>query len=131
MLEEIKNNHKQNYKEIINSIATELTTLYKQLDCECLHKKTNEETEKYTELVKLLNNRLADIENRMDAVNSLLTDQERVMRSLKHNDTDVDTVLINTLLSSNIDKLLKDVQVPILVLPVRMYAWLSDHFTAY
>ena len=131
MLEEIKNNHKQNYKEIINSIATELTTLYKQLDCECLHKKTNEETEKYTELVKLLNNRLADIENRKDAVNSLLTDQERVMRSLKHNDADVDTVLINTLLSSNIDKLLKDVQVPILVLPVRMYAWLSDHFTAY
>ena len=71
----------------------------------------------------MLNNRLADIENRKDAVNSLLTDQERVMKSLKHIDEDVDTVLINTLLPPTIDKLLKDVQVPILLLPSCTYVY--------
>ena len=122
-MEEIKNKHNQSFEEVIYSIVNKLTTLYKQLDCECLHKRTNEEAEKYAELVELLNNRLADIESRKDAVNSLLTDQERVMKSLKHIDEDVDTVLINTLLPSNIDKLLKDVQVPILLLTSCTYVY--------
>lgn len=106
---------------VICSIATELKTDYKQLDCVYLNKKTNEMVEKYAELEKLLNNRLADIDSKKNTVSSLLNDQENIMGSLKEFNEHIDAILVTTLSLPHIDELLKELQVSILLLPVYIY----------
>ena len=81
------------------------------MDCEYINKRTSEEASKYEELVELLNKRLTDIETRSNAVSSLLADQEDSMTSLNKIDEQVDVIPVNSLSSSDVDKLLMDLQV--------------------
>ena len=114
MLEEVKNKHEQSYETIIKPIATEVTTQYKELGCEHINKRISEEAREYKELMELLNTRLTNIDNKNIIIKSLLAEQEEIKRSLKQIDEHVDTLPENMLSSSDVDKLLTDLQVTIL-----------------
>lgn len=113
MLEEVKNKHEQSYEKIIQPIATEVTTQYKELGCEHINKRISEEAREYKELMELLNIRLTNIDNKNIMLKSLLAEQEEIKRSLKQIDERADALPENMLSSSDVDKLLKDLQVTI------------------
>ena len=101
----------EDYKKGIQPLTLELTGPCKDLDCGHIDKRISDEASEYDELIRLLNDRLSDIESRSDAVSSLLTDQHNCMTSLSEIDQQVDVIPVNSLSSFDVDKQLLNLQV--------------------
>ena len=123
MLEKIISKHKEDYEKIVCLTANELITTYEGLDCEYINERMKEESYKYEELVELLSNRLTAIESMTVAINSVLTSQEYVMKSLKQISEQVDALQIN--LPCDVTELQIDLQVTILL--DCSYVHICDH----
>lgn len=113
-MDELEAKHEEDYDKGIHPLAADLITPYKELDCEYINKRTSEETSKYEKLLELVNNRLTDIDTRSNVVSSLLADCEDSMTSLNKIDEQVDATPVNSLSSSDVDKLLINLQVIII-----------------
>lgn len=110
-MDEMETKCDEDYDNGIQPLAVELIDPYKELDCDYINKRISEESNQYEQLVGILSNRLTDIESRSDVINSLLTDQRTCMTSLSEIDQQVDAIPVHSLSSSDVTKLLMELQV--------------------
>ena len=103
--------HNEQYKENICSLVDELKTTYQELNCDYINTRNSEEASKYEELVGQLTDRLTDIETRSIAIGSLLADQEDSMTSLNKIDEQVEAIPENSLLSTDVDHMIQQLEV--------------------
>ena len=111
LLDEMVTKYDEDYDKGIHPHATHLITPYQELNCDYINTRTSEEASKYEELVEQLTDRLTDIETRSRAIGSLLADQEDSMTSLNKIDEQVEALPENSLLSTDVDHMIQQLEV--------------------